>query len=90
LGIGVLEATAEDYGKMRPEGDSRRDSVDRFRTEPHRWKAATGFKATRGVNANSLDLLNVGCGARLLPIGNEVWERLSASMIAAGKQLPQN
>jgi hypothetical protein len=28
-------------------------------------------------------------GARRRPIGNEVWERLSASMFAAGKPLPQ-
>jgi hypothetical protein len=30
-----------------------------------------------------------GNGARRDPIGNEVWERLSASIIAAGKPLPQ-
>jgi hypothetical protein len=33
--------------------------------------------------------LEAGYGARRHPIGNEVWERLSASMIAAGKPLPQ-
>jgi hypothetical protein len=74
---------------MRSEGDSRRDPVDRFRAESRRGKAATGIKATWVVNANSLYLLEAGYGARRHPIGNEWWERLSASMIAAGKLLPQ-
>jgi hypothetical protein len=41
------------------------------------------------VNANSLYLLEAGYGARRHPIGNEWWERRLASMIAAGKPLPQ-